>query len=118
MLGHPLDLKGWLLLVILSELKSHNEIKSSYEVTLNNPLKLDYSDIPISIKLKDFNPNFRVRSAIVKYNDKEIPSQLDDINGDGHNDELAFVLDMEGELHSIVEITLCNLPSDRTRTAR
>ena len=107
-----------LLLTFLSELKSQNKIEKLYEVTINNPLKRDCRDMPISIKIKDFNPNFRVRSAIVKYNDKEIPSQLDDINGDGHNDELAFVLDMKGELHSIVEITLCNLPSDKKYESR
>ena len=60
-------------MTFLSELKSQTRIEKSYEVTINNPLKRDYKDIPISIKIKDFNPKFRVRSAIVKYIDKEIP---------------------------------------------
>ena len=107
-----------LLIVMTTEIFSLNKITKKYEVTINNPLRRNDKDLPISIKLKDFKADFRVRSAIVSYNDNEIPSQLDDINGDGHNDELAFLLDMKGELNAIVEITLCNLPSDKKYESR
>ena len=108
----------FLLVVITNEIYSLNKVFKTYEVTINNPLKRNYKDMPISIKLKDFKTDFRIRSAIVSFNGNEIPSQLDDINGNGHFDELAFVIDMKGELNSIVEITLCNLPSDKTYTPR
>ena len=108
----------FLLVVITNEIYSLNKVFKTYEVTINNPLKRNYKDMPISIKLKDFKTDFRIRSAIVSFNGNEIPSQLDDINGNGHFDELAFVIDMKGELNSIVEITLCNLPSDKKYTPR
>ena len=107
-----------LLSIFIAEIISETKVTKSYEVTINNPLRRNYSDMPISIKLKDFQCNFRIRSAIVFFNELEIPSQLDDINGDGHYDELAFVLDMKGELNAIVEVTLCNLPSDKKYESR
>ena len=108
----------FMLLISICEFYGQNIVKKSYEVTINNPLRRTYKDMPIAIKIKDFKTDFRVRSAIVIFKGIEIPSQLDDINGDGHNDELAFVLDMEGALSVIVEVTLCNIPSDKKYESR
>ena len=105
------------LLLSTSTLTQNKETKT-YEVTIYNPLKRNYKDMPIVIKLKDFKTNFKVRSSIVIFNDIEIPSQLDDINGDGHYEELAFVIDMQGKLHSSVEITLSNFPSEKKYESR
>lgn len=107
-----------LLLFSLNEIKSQNKINKSYEVTIINPLKRNYQDMPITIKIKDFKTDFRVRSAIVFFKDKEVPSQLDDINGDGHNDDLAFVLDMKDKLSVRVKVTLSNFPSDKKYKSR
>jgi hypothetical protein len=74
--------------------------------------------MPVSMKIKDFNADFRVRSAIVSLNGIEIPSQLDDINGDGKNDELAFVIDIRGDSSLSLEVTLCNIPSDKKYESR
>ena len=108
----------FMLLIFICEFYGQNIVKKSYEVTINNPLRRTYKDMPIAIKIKDFKADFRVRSAIVMFKGIEIPSQLDDINGDGHNDELAFVLDMEGALSAIVEVILCNIPSDKKYESR
>ena len=108
----------FMLLIFICEFYGQNIVKKSYEVTINNPLRRTYKDMPFAIKIKDFKADFRVRSAIVMFKGIEIPSQLDDINGDGHNDELAFVLDMEGALSAIVEVILCNIPSDKKYESR
>ena len=107
-----------LLAIIVFEIMSETRVTQSYEVSLYNPLRRISSDMPISIKLKEFNSDFRIRSAVVFYNGLEIPSQLDDINGDGHYDELAFVLDMKGEQNVVVEVKLCNLPSNKKYESR
>ena len=52
------------------------------------------ADEPVVIKLSEINPQFRVRSAVVMNGSEEIPSQLDDLNGDLRPDELAFVIDL------------------------
>lgn len=64
----------------------------SVEVT--NSWSKDKSDAPVVLKIKDLQPGFRVRSAVVMNGSEEIPSQLDDLNGDLKADELAFVMDI------------------------
>jgi len=54
-----------LLIIIVNNAIAMNKITKSYEVTVNNHLKRDYKDMPVAIKIKDFNADFRVRSAIV-----------------------------------------------------
>lgn len=54
-----------LLIIIVNNAIAENKITKSYEVTVNNHLERDYKDMPVAIKIKDFNADFRVRSAIV-----------------------------------------------------
>jgi hypothetical protein len=49
---------------------------------------------PVVLKIKDLNAGFTVKSATVWVGNREIPSQLDDLNGDRKADELAFVTDV------------------------
>ncbi len=107
-----------LLLLSANGAAAQNKVTKSYEVTVNNALKRDYKDMPVTIKINDFKADFRVRSAVVKLNGEEIPSQLDDFDGDGHNDELALVLDMKGKSSAKLDVTLCNLPSEKKYKSR
>ena len=107
-----------LLLLSANGAAAQNKVTKSYEVTVNNALKRDYKDMPVTIKINDFKADFRVRSAVVKLNGEEIPSQLDDFDGDGHNDELALVLDMRGKSSAKLDVTLCNLPSEKKYKSR
>ncbi|NMA74285.1 MAG: DUF4861 domain-containing protein [Bacteroidales bacterium] len=53
-------------------------------------------DEPIIINLANLNLDFEIKSAVVKENNNiEIPSQLDDLNYDHINDELAFLINIE-----------------------
>lgn len=73
-------------------------------ITLSNPLKVKRADVPVVISLKDIA--FNVVDAVVKDNDREVPSQIDDLNCDLRNDELAFVIDMEAREKKTLTIEL------------
>ena len=60
---------------------------------MRNTSKTDRTDQPVVIDLKSFG---RVASAIVQKDGKEIPCQLDDLDQDGENDELCFLVDSKG----------------------
>lgn len=75
-------------------------------------------DEPVVIKLADMEPGFRVRSAIVMDGQIEIPSQLDDLDGDLKADELAFVINIPPRTKKELQITLSAAKSDKTYPAR
>lgn len=70
------------------------EIKKEVTIEINNSRAKDKTDVPVAIKLSEINPRFTVNSLVVWDGNKEIPSQLDDLDSDQKTDELAFVIDM------------------------
>ena len=66
--------------------------QKTIEVSVTNPTKTDRQAQPVIIQLKDTGMD--VKSALVRLNGTEIPSQLDDLNGDGQYDELCFLTDI------------------------
>lgn len=70
-----------------------NAETKTWRVRLNNPLNVKRSDVPVVLSLRDVP--FNVADAVVKDGAREIPSQIDDIDRNLRNDELAFVVDME-----------------------
>lgn len=70
------------------------EIKKEVTIEINNSRAKDKTDVPVAIKLSEINPGFTVNSLVVWDGNKEIPSQLDDLDSDQKTDELAFVIDM------------------------
>lgn len=77
-----------------------------WTVELYNDLNKELADAPIVINLHQLKPGFRVRSAVVMDGQKEIPSQLDDLNGDLKADELAFVIPISAKSKKTLDITL------------
>ena len=75
------------------------------EVQIENPWEKPQADAPIAIPLSEVKVPFAIQSAIVKDGETEIPSQLDDLNGDEQFDELAFVIDMPAQAEKTVTIT-------------
>ena len=63
----------------------------SFEITVDNPLKSVRKDIPVVIDLKPYG---HVSRSVVWLGDKEIPSQLDDLDLDEEMDELCFLADL------------------------
>lgn len=89
-----------------------------FRVELSNHWEHAIEDAPVVINLNEIKPGFKVRSAIVKDGNQEIPSQLDDLNGDLKADELAFVIHMAAKSHTILEVTLSSNPAEKSYPAR
>ena len=64
------------------------------EVIVENPWNAEKVDEPVVIDLSSLGAGFTVKSATVFDGTNEIPSQLDDMNGDTRADELAFVINL------------------------
>ena len=105
-----------LLLCGLSVTAEAQETQKSFKVEVSNTW--NKAKEPVVIKLSEINPQFRVRSAVVMNGSEEIPSQLDDLNGDLRPDELAFVIDLPAKSKKTVTVTLSSAKSDKTYPAR
>ena len=107
-----------LLLCVLLVAAEAQETKKSSTVEVSNTWNKAKADEPVVIKLSEINPQFRVRSAVVMNGNEEIPSQLDDLNGDRRPDELAFLVDLPAKGKKTLTITLSSAKSDKTYPAR
>ena len=88
------------------------------KIKLENTGDRTQKDAPVVIRLDQTGANFQVRSAVVMDNKQEIPSQLDDLNGDLKADELAFVIDMPAHTNKELTLTLSSAKPTRQYPAR
>lgn len=88
------------------------------EVIVENPWNAEKVDEPVVIDLSSIGAGFTVKSATVFDGTNEIPSQLDDMNGDTRADELAFVINLPASGKKTLNVTLSSLKSDKTYPAR
>lgn len=88
------------------------------EVIVENPWNAEKVDEPVVIDLSFLGAGFTVKSATVFDGTNEIPSQLDDMNGDTRADELAFVINLPASGKKTLNVTLSSLKSDKTYPAR
>lgn len=72
-----------------------NAETKTIKVKLTNPLNVKRSDVPVAVSLREVQ--FNVVDAVVKDGDREVSSQIDDLDRNLRNDELAFVIDMEAK---------------------
>lgn len=72
-----------------------NAETKTIRIGLANTLNVKRSDVPVVISLRDVP--FNVVDAVVKDGDREVSSQIDDLDRNLRNDELAFVIDMEAK---------------------
>ena len=72
-----------------------NAETKTIKVKLTNPLNVKRSDVPVVVSLRDVQ--FDVVDAVVKDGDREVSLQIDDLDRNLRNDELAFVIDMEAK---------------------
>lgn len=89
-----------------------------WTVDLENDWNQEQAEAPVVIDLHQLNPGFRVRSAVITDGRQEIPSQLDDLDGDLKADELAFVIPMPANSKKTIRITLSAEATDRQYPAR
>lgn len=111
-------LAGFLLLwtSILSA-QPQTSIKT-ISIEISNSWTKDKIDAPVVLKIEDLQPGFHVRSAVVLNGEEEIPSQLDDLNGDLQADELAFVMNVPANETNTLTITLSSAKTNKTYPAR
>ncbi len=69
---------------------------------------------PVVVRLADCG--ISVKSALVTLNGKEIPSQLDDLDGDGTFDELCFITDIDKKGKQEFSVRLDDSGSPRSYT--
>lgn len=87
-------------------------------VELKNTWDKTRQDAPAVIRLADLQAGFPIRSAIVRDARQEIPSQLDDLDGDLLPDELAFVIDLPARGTRQVTVTLSAAKTQKTYPPR
>ena len=87
-------------------------------VELKNTWDKARQDAPAVIRLADLQAGFPIRSAVVKDARQEIPSQLDDLDGDLLPDELAFVIDLPARGTRQVTVTLSAAKTQKTYPPR
>lgn len=91
---------------ILAQAKEKN-----ISVTVLNDWNQEKKNEPVVVKLDQLNAGFTVNSAIVREGNKEIPSQIDDLNRDGEADELAFVIDIPAKGSKTLTVTFSSEPT-------
>lgn len=87
-------------------------------VTVENSWTEMKKDEPIVLKMKDLSADFTVNSISVWDKSVEIPSQLDDLNGDMEADELAFVVDIPAKSKKIFKVVLSGQSQIKNYPAR
>ncbi|MCX7766407.1 MAG: DUF4861 domain-containing protein, partial [Candidatus Sumerlaeia bacterium] len=100
----------------LAEAKEIKQVK----LLISNPVAVKRPDEPVIIslsKLKEIAPDFSPESYIIttfdagtpeaeedKLKTRIIPSQTDDLDGDGNADEIVFIIDIESGQQKVVNI--------------
>ena len=86
------------------------------EMTIKNNSKTDVKAYPVVMDLKS-NPE-KTATALVTENGKEIPCQLDDIDGDGTLDELFFLVDLNKKEKKTLKVTLSPFGKQKVYTPK
>lgn len=77
--------------------------QTTLSVTVENTSKNDRTGEPVVIQLKDYGT---VSAASVTADGTELPSQIDDLDGDGIADELCFLADIGGKKTATYKVVL------------
>lgn len=85
--------------------------KKTFDVNVINQSKTERKAVPVVLQLNKYGID--VKSALVKKDGVEIPSQLDDLNGDGRYDELCFMTDMEKKSKQTFSVELSETGNPR-----
>lgn len=78
--------------------------QKTYSITVVNDMKSSRTSEPVVINLNALS--VKTNSAIVTYEGKEVPYQLDDLNDDGIYDELCFLTNIDKKEKKTFNVTL------------
>lgn len=76
-------------------------------VIVENPYKESFKDYPVTVDIKKYGD---IKGAVIRKGLNVLPCQLDDIDGDGINDELFFLADIGQKESSGFDVTLYESP--------
>lgn len=107
---------SYTVLILFPTMVSAEEITRQIEI--NNPWETNRQDEPVAIKLKETGIDFDVRAVTVWDGENEIPSQLDDLDGNGIMDELAFVTDMPAHSRKSLKVKFSSAGKQKDYPAR
>lgn len=82
-------------------------------IQIKNKWHKEKTNEPIVIRTSELAVGFDILSATVWDNTTEIPSQLDDLNGDKKPDELAFVINMPAKGDKKIRLVLSSEKSNK-----
>lgn len=102
----------------LAALAQPQKDATTFTIEVSNHWNRAKTDEPIVIDLHQLNLGFQVKSAMVMDGSTEIPSQVDDLNGDRRADELAFVIDLPAGSKKRLKINLSAQKSNQTYPSR
>ena len=66
--------------------------QKTFDISVTNNSKVERTNAPVVLQLDNYGDG--IKSALVTMDGKEIPCQLDDIDGNGTFDELCFLTDI------------------------
>ncbi|MBO4850490.1 MAG: DUF4861 family protein, partial [Prevotella sp.] len=90
--------------LLLAAMSATVMAQKTFELSLKNESTIPAKEYPVSINLKEHA--MEVHSAMVTDKGKEIPCQLDDLDGDGTYDELFLLTDLEKRGEKTLKVTL------------
>lgn len=85
-------MKNFVSLFLLTAAFSPAVAQKTFDVSVTNKSKTGRNAVPVVLQLQQYGTD--VKSAVVTDGGREIPSQLDDLDGDDIYDELCFMTDI------------------------
>jgi len=90
--------------------------QKTFTVYVNNGSDRDRTDVPVVLDVSKVR--FEVKSATVKLNGREVPCQLDDMDGDFKADELVFLADVKAKRENRYKVNISGKGQQKEYTAR
>jgi hypothetical protein len=106
------------VLLLAPALVAAQTASKTIKVEVENKAKVAKVDAPVVVNIPLLGLDFVPHSAVVTLDGKEIPSQIDDLNGNRRPDELAFVTDIAAKTTQTFEIVFSEAKSDKKYTPR
>lgn len=85
--------------------------QKTFSVSVTNKAETERKAVPVVLRMDKYGVD--AKTATVRLNGTEIPSQLDDLDGDGRYDELCFVTDMSGKETQTFSVELAETGTPR-----
>lgn len=92
--------------------------EKTVNVLVENNWNREKKNEPVVLNLKDIKTGFNVKSVTVWDGEKEIASQIDDLDRDCVMDEVAFVADIPAKAKKQFRVVLSDRKSDKTYPAK